>query len=130
MTPARPNLGAVLQPSAASPQGPSSSWVDASAALKELGGDVQTYRELCALFREEVRGWLDELPSQAAQDRAAFIATIHELANACAIIGAAGLARQLRERELAVRDDPAMPLTPCLAWVQGRLDEVVRELAA
>lgn len=94
--------------------------VDRAEAIRQLGGDAQAYVEVCQVFLHESLAWEADLPLLAAQDRAGFVAMLHELTNALPIVGADVLARSLRKMEFELRDKPGLAAEPALhAALQG-----------
>ena len=94
--------------------------LDAEGAIRHLGGDLQAYVEICQIFLDEGVAWETQLPLLAAQDRAGFVAMLHELTNALPIVGAGVLARSLRKMEFELRDKPGVAAEPALhAALQG-----------
>ena len=92
--------------------------LDAEGAIRHLGGDLQAYVEICQIFLGVA--WETQLPLLAAQDRAGFVAMLHELTNALPIVGAGVLARSLRKMEFELRDKPGVAAEPALhAALQG-----------
>lgn len=94
--------------------------VDVEEAIRHLGGDAQGYTDVCQIFLAEGLVWAARLPMLAAQDRAGFVAMLHELTNALPIVGAGVLARSLRQMEFELRDHPDQAAEPVLqAALQG-----------
>ena len=94
--------------------------LDAEGAIRHLGGDLQAYFEVCHVFLDEGVAWETQLPLLAAQDRAGFVAMLHELTNALPIVGAGVLSHSLRKMEFELRDKPGVAAEPALhAALQG-----------
>ena len=118
----------VLEPDSPASEGLPAEWVNAQEAIGQLRGDLQSYVEICGIFLQEAGHWQAQLPGLAAQDRAGFVATLHEVTNALPIVGARAAAQSLRRMEFTLRDDDRAPVGPTLQAALGIIAAVSEAL--
>ncbi len=84
--------------------------LDADWVVRDMGHDVEGYREVAAMFIEDLPILRARLALGASSTSAALVAVIHEVANSLGVIGARRGAAHVRMTERCLREGSEMDL--------------------
>jgi len=78
--------------------------LDADWVVRDMGHDLEGYREVAAMFIEDLPILRARLAASASSSSEALVAAIHEVANSLGVIGAKRGAARARAIERCLRD--------------------------
>jgi hypothetical protein len=84
--------------------------LDADWVVRDMGHDVEGYREVAAMFIEDLPILRARLALSASSTPAALVAVIHEVANSLGVIGARRGAARVRMTERCLREGSDMDM--------------------
>lgn len=77
--------------------------LDSQAAIQDLGGDLEGYLEVSAVFLDDLQVQMERLDSRSQSTPAAILPVIHEVANSLGVIKALRSEQQVRQLERRMR---------------------------
>ena len=104
--------------------------LDADWVVRDMGHDVEGYREVAAMFIEDLPILRARLALSASSTSAALVAVVHEVANSLGVIGARRGAARVRMTERCLREGSEMDLLAIERVAVDALSSAESELQA
>ncbi|MDH4393173.1 MAG: hypothetical protein QE285_17345 [Aquabacterium sp.] len=104
--------------------------LDASWVVRDMGDDLEGYRDVAGFFVEDVGSMREQVRAAAAVSALAMVPVIHEVANSMGVIGAWRGVCMVRALERRIRAGEALDSQSVKDTVMQCMDDSVQALRA
>lgn len=103
--------------------------LDAQTRIAEFGGDVEGYDEVAEMVLLEGDAMLRSLRDAPIAGRFSLAEVLHEVANNCAMVGAARCALLTRAVEIRLRQSLPIDVVPAVQAIETELSRMLEQLS-